>query len=135
MITAAIYYLNDTDIATNQNNNELTFSLNMDFSKKNESAGGENMLNLALLIGMIALGFFILILIICFLHYLVSRRFRIFGIFDSSSNSNRNSAYSVRHSREGSILERELILPSVSFSFLNDIVFKPLKYLYSSTIQ
>ena len=48
-------------------------------------------MNIGLIIGMIALGFFLLLVIICVLHLVVAKRFSIFSIFSNSESSNRTS--------------------------------------------
>jgi cytochrome c biogenesis factor len=64
-----------------------------------ETAPNQGMMSLAFVIGMIALGFFVLIMLICLLHCMVTRRFSFFSIFHNSESSTRTNH--TRHNEFG----------------------------------
>ena len=77
----AIYFLADSQEPTLED--ELNVVMEMEFGST-VSNTIESSINVALVIGMVALGFFLLILLICMLHVLVSKRFSIFSVFSNS---------------------------------------------------
>jgi hypothetical protein len=69
------------------------------------------MVSLAFVIGMVALGIFLLILMICAMHLIVSKRFSIFSVFSNFEYSGRNSIQSTRLSRQAGNGNHPLLLP------------------------
>jgi hypothetical protein len=97
ILTMAIYYLNGTpsslvsETTLNTTNVvDLNVSMEMTFEERT-SVLVQGSINIGLIIGMIALGFFLLLVIICVLHLVVAKRFNIFSIFSNSESSNRTS--------------------------------------------
>jgi hypothetical protein len=94
-------------------------------------------LNIGLIIGLIALGVSLLLVIICVLHFMVAKRFSIFSIFSNSESSNRISMISGRQRsrRITNLSEDASTLPEITFDFMKLLVFRPLKFIYSQDLQ
>lgn len=79
-----IYYLGDGGGAVGVGQvDEVAVVIDMSFDVQ-EATGEVASFSLAFVIGMIALGFFILLFLICLLHFLVAKRFTFFSIFMNS---------------------------------------------------
>jgi hypothetical protein len=117
-MSLAVYYLNESSPSSSllPNTNpamgpvmDLHLAIEMTLGTQ-LSPSLETSINLGLIVGMIALGFFLLLVLICVLHFVVSKRFRINSIFSNSESSYRGSLASGRsrianHSQQVSTLQ------------------------------